>query len=334
MIELTDRTLLKYLSLMLVAVLCYLMIWTWTQTHESEIKMTSAGFKYKRCVREWFSNAIEIGEVLLLLWGVWLCLRVRNAPSAYNESKYIAWCIYNTVFIMILVGLLRIVLDNFHNPDVSYVVDFLSTHVVATILLALLFISKIYHLRKFKKDTQRRNRANSATSTTVTDLRKSPFHLNRLVDGTLVVCEIEEERTVVGLESENIHLREEIRNLNAKLAIFENKLARESKRLGSSPEDDYKLHHSDSPIISADSETESSRDGNGFSDKHARKCSAAAESTASNGSVFGREERGGSLIEHIKNAGKQDNFLVVPKQNSVSDEETLTVMSNISNESP
>jgi hypothetical protein len=37
----------------------------------------------------------------------------------------------------------RIVLDNFHNPDVSYAVDFLSTHVVATILLALLFISKV-----------------------------------------------------------------------------------------------------------------------------------------------------------------------------------------------
>jgi hypothetical protein len=133
----------------------------------------------------------------------------------------------------------------------------------------------------------------------------------------------------------NFISQEEIRNLNAKLAIFENKLARESKRLGSSPEDDYKLNHSDSPIVSADSETESSRDGNGFydkfSDKHPRKCSAAAES---NGSVFGREERGGSLIEHIKNAGKQDHFLVVPKQNSVSDEETLTVMSNISNESP
>jgi hypothetical protein len=56
-------------------------------------------------------------------------------------------------------------------------------------------------------DVQKRNRANSATSTTVTDLRKSPFHLNRLVDGTLVVCETEEERTAVGLESENIHLR-------------------------------------------------------------------------------------------------------------------------------
>ena len=63
MIELTDKTLLKYLMLMLAAVLCYLMIWTWTQTHEFEIKKTTGGYKYRRCVREWFSNAIEIGRL-------------------------------------------------------------------------------------------------------------------------------------------------------------------------------------------------------------------------------------------------------------------------------
>ena len=328
MIELTDKTLLKYLMLMLVVVLCYLMIWTWTQTHEFEIKKTTDGYKYRRCVREWFSNAIEIGEFLLLLWGVWLCLRVRNAPSAYNESKYIAWCIYNTVFIMILVGLLRIVLDNFHNPDVSYVVDFLSTHVVATIMLILLFASKIYLLRKYEMDT-RKNRANSTTSTTATDMRKSPFHLNRLVDGTLIVCETEDDRNASGLETENTQLREEIRSLSAKLAVFENKHARECRHHGSSPEDDFKML--DSQV--ADSETESFRDGNTFSDKRQRKRSAAADSTTSNGSVFAREEKNSSLIENIKNARKPENFLVVSNRTSASDEETLTVMSSVSNES-
>ncbi|CAB3996142.1 probable G- coupled receptor CG31760, partial [Paramuricea clavata] len=136
-----DTTLLKYLSLMLIAVLCYLMIWTWAQTHEYEIEKTAAGYKqFAVCPLD---RPCGRGEVLLLFCGVWLCLRVRKTPSAYNESKYIAWCIYNTVFTKILVGLLRIVLDNFGNPDVSYVVDFLSTHIVATILLALLFMSKL-----------------------------------------------------------------------------------------------------------------------------------------------------------------------------------------------
>ena len=47
---------------MLITVLCYLMIWTWAQTHEYEIEKTTAGYKYSRCVRKWFSNAIEIGK--------------------------------------------------------------------------------------------------------------------------------------------------------------------------------------------------------------------------------------------------------------------------------
>ena len=121
--------------------------------------------------------------------------------------------------------------------------------------------------------------------------------------------------------------------MTARLAVYENKLARESKRKGSSPEDDFKNHSDDFQVASPDSETESSRDANGFSSKRRRKRSAAAESTTSNGSVFMREEKAGSLIEDIKNAGKQEKFLAVPKQNSVSDEETLTVMSNVSSES-
>ena len=124
-------------------------------------------------------------------------------------------------------------------------------------------------------------------------------------------------------------LQEEIRSLSAKLALFENKYARDCRQHGSSPEDDFKML--DSQV--ADSETESFRDGNAFSDKRRRKRSVAADSTTSNGSVFAREDKNSSLIENIKNAGKPETFLVVPKRNSVSDEETLTVMSSVSNES-
>jgi hypothetical protein len=115
------------------------------------------------------------------------------------------------------------------------------------------------------------------------------------------------------------------------LAVFENKYARESRQHGSSPEDDFKILESHV----GDSETESFRDSNTFSDKRRRKRSAAADSTTSNGSVFAREDKNTSvsLIENIKNAGKQEKFLVVPKRTSVSDEETLTVMSSVSNES-
>ena len=73
-------------------------------------KYTTISSELNTGLRNFFLFSLCIAEVLLLFWGVWLCLRVRNAPSAYNESKYFAWCIYNTVFIMILVGLLRLVI--------------------------------------------------------------------------------------------------------------------------------------------------------------------------------------------------------------------------------
>ena len=38
---------------------------------------------------------VILGELILLAWGVYLCVKVRKAPSAFNESKYISVCIYN-----------------------------------------------------------------------------------------------------------------------------------------------------------------------------------------------------------------------------------------------
>jgi hypothetical protein len=58
--------------------------------------------------------------------------------DVYRQIYNVGFAVYNFLISF------RIVLDNFRNPDVSYVVDFLSTHVVATILLALLFMSKVY----------------------------------------------------------------------------------------------------------------------------------------------------------------------------------------------
>ena len=61
MIELTDMALLRYLGVMMVSILVYLMIWTWTSTQSVEISRTGDGLKYRRCVRGWFANAINIG---------------------------------------------------------------------------------------------------------------------------------------------------------------------------------------------------------------------------------------------------------------------------------
>lgn len=45
---------------------------------------------------------MAIGEVLFLLWGIRVCLGVRNAESLYNEAKLISYAIYNIAFVNML----------------------------------------------------------------------------------------------------------------------------------------------------------------------------------------------------------------------------------------
>ena len=36
---------------------------------------------------------------MVLIWGMWLSYKIRNAPPAYNESKVISWAVYNAMFV-------------------------------------------------------------------------------------------------------------------------------------------------------------------------------------------------------------------------------------------
>ena len=51
------------------------------------------------------------GDIALLIWGMWLCYKIRNAPAAYNESKYISWAIYNAMFVTSFLMVVRFVQD-------------------------------------------------------------------------------------------------------------------------------------------------------------------------------------------------------------------------------
>ena len=49
------------------------------------------------------------GDIVVLIWGMWLCYKIRNAPAAYNESKYISWAIYNAMFVTSFLMVVRLV---------------------------------------------------------------------------------------------------------------------------------------------------------------------------------------------------------------------------------
>ena len=45
---------------------------------------------------------------MVLIWGMWLCYKIRNAPAAYNESKFISWAIYNAMFVTSFLMVVRL----------------------------------------------------------------------------------------------------------------------------------------------------------------------------------------------------------------------------------
>ena len=56
-----------------------------------------------------FMTAILTGDIVVLIWGMWLCYKIRNAPPAYNESKIISWAIYNAMFVTSFLMVVRLV---------------------------------------------------------------------------------------------------------------------------------------------------------------------------------------------------------------------------------
>lgn len=50
---------------------------------------------------------VPAGNFILLVGALFLCVRVRNAPSAYNETRFTTWAVYNAMFITCFVAILR-----------------------------------------------------------------------------------------------------------------------------------------------------------------------------------------------------------------------------------
>ena len=50
---------------------------------------------------------------MVLIWGMWLSYKIRNAPPAYNESKMISWAVYSAMFVTSFLMVLRSVFQFF-----------------------------------------------------------------------------------------------------------------------------------------------------------------------------------------------------------------------------
>ncbi|KAK6630548.1 hypothetical protein RUM43_014533 [Polyplax serrata] len=132
-IRITDFDLLKRLG-MIVGVFClFLIIRTLVAPPLVITGKTAEDLKAYLCL-----------EVLFLIWGIRLCIVVRKAPSEFNESRFISMAIYNEFLLTVFLKVSMLFLQKPANPDLLYIIFFCYTQLTVTLLLCLIFGSKMY----------------------------------------------------------------------------------------------------------------------------------------------------------------------------------------------
>ncbi|XP_072013672.1 probable G-protein coupled receptor CG31760 [Amphiura filiformis] len=150
-IRITDNNLYARMTVLVIVCCVGLAAWTIIEPPQNAIVITLSGMKYYNCSRTYWTYIGEAGELLLLAWGVYLCVKVRKAPSAFNEAKYISVCIYNktlmSFFALVLISFVLPTLEG--GADMYIIVEFARIHISMTMIVALLFGSKMYHVYNY-----------------------------------------------------------------------------------------------------------------------------------------------------------------------------------------
>ncbi|XP_078607606.1 putative G-protein coupled receptor CG31760 [Branchiostoma floridae x Branchiostoma japonicum] len=167
-VRITDQDLMKYLLGIVLIFAAHVAVRTIVDPPRVVTSRARGELKTVQCPSDWWDHSAAIGELLLLVWGIRLCWVVRKAPSEFNESKFITWAIYNETLLSVFLNIAMIFLQDPADPDVQYVLLFAHSQLTATMMLGLLFGSKVYMIYKCK-----RSQDLPQTGTTTTTQAKS-----------------------------------------------------------------------------------------------------------------------------------------------------------------
>ncbi|XP_031561759.1 probable G-protein coupled receptor CG31760 [Actinia tenebrosa] len=202
-IRLTDRHLLTRLAPILAVYLVYLLAWSLAASNRVLEHKDTQDRKFYECAVDWWDHAILIFEVLFLLWGIRLCYNVRKAPSAFNESKFISWSIYNMFVVTFFLKIARLFITSVAGPDMNYLIEFFRVQFTVSVLIGLVFIPKIFRIIKGRGDM-------FDTSGKIASIKGAALNMKNMTSG------ISSEGTV-NIAQENDDLKAEIRKLYSQL---------------------------------------------------------------------------------------------------------------------
>jgi G protein-coupled receptor 158 len=142
-VKITDMDLIKRLGLIVGVFVLFLLIRTLVSPPVVYTGTTSENLKAFLCSSDWWDHSFTILEFLFLLWGIRLCIMVRKAPSEFNESRFISMTIYNEFLLSIFLNVSVFFLQKPANPDLLYIIFFCHSQLTISILLCLIFASKV-----------------------------------------------------------------------------------------------------------------------------------------------------------------------------------------------
>ncbi|XP_055536840.1 uncharacterized protein LOC129725269 [Wyeomyia smithii] len=143
-VKITDAYLLKRLGVLCGFVAIALLVRTLVAPPVVIVGRTADHLKAFLCKTDWWDHTFTSMEVLFLAWGVRLCIMVRKAPSEFNESRFISMAIYNEFLLTCFLNVSMLFLQSPANPDLLYIIFFCHTQLTVTLLLGLIFGSKVY----------------------------------------------------------------------------------------------------------------------------------------------------------------------------------------------
>ncbi|XP_062590312.1 metabotropic glycine receptor-like [Saccostrea cucullata] len=238
-VHVRDKDLLKYLCCVIIVVLGYMSAWT-TVTYDHintgdvilEYGVTKDNLKYIVCKSGWWEYVVEIAELLFLLFGMYLCYRVRSAPSDFAEGTYITAAICYEAVISIVFYVLRHVYWTDLHPDYLFLMSFVRCQLTVTITLLLVFGPKLLYAHRPPDDHHHRNRAYSS-SDVQENMSPESMKLNVGIssNGDVDVAEI----SLADMDPEDI--RAELKRLYTQLQVYKTRIMRKdnphiSKRRG------------------------------------------------------------------------------------------------------
>ncbi|XP_052813724.1 probable G-protein coupled receptor 158 [Mya arenaria] len=168
-VHVRDKDLLKYLLCIVMVVIGYMAAWTCVnidQVQEGSSLLETGeheGLRYIVCKDGWWDYSTESAEILFLVFGLYLCWRVRAAQSEYREGFYVSTAIFQECVISTMFYALRhIYWVNLH-PDYLFLMYFLRCQLTVSVTLVLVFGPKLWYAHRPPDERSIRNRAYSAS---------------------------------------------------------------------------------------------------------------------------------------------------------------------------